>query len=88
MTSVTHRLLLGVFIAAFGYACNREPCEGGFLDPGDYVVRDVVGPDGSDDASHPWLEGAQVHVDRAAGTMTVRYQRDGSTYELRYALTE
>lgn len=88
MTSTVRKHQLCLVIAALSHACNDEPCEGGFLDPGDYMVSEVVGPEGSGVASHPWLEGARVHVDRAAGSMTIRYERDGSTYEVRYTLQE
>ena len=53
------------------------------LETGDYIVSEV---ELDHAAEWQWMEGARVHVDREEGFMTVRYARDGTTYELRYAI--
>lgn len=74
-------LCAGVLLSA----CCCEECRIERLDDGDYVLTHVSGS--IHGVAYPWLEGAQLHVDRTARLMTIRYQRDGTTYEVRYTLT-
>jgi hypothetical protein len=57
------------------------------LEDGDYVATDPFGAIHDLNPEFEYLVGAEVHVDRAARVMTIRYEREGSTYEVRYTLT-
>jgi hypothetical protein len=69
------------------HACCEDPTE--LLEDGDYVIRrfDVAGEPHTVHPEFDWLVGAEVHVDRGARLMTIRYEREGTTYEVRYTLT-
>jgi hypothetical protein len=69
------------------HACCEDPTER--LEDGEYVIPrfSVAGEPHTIHPEWAWLLDAKVHVDRAARLMTIRYDRDGSTYEVRYTLT-
>lgn len=63
------------------HACaGNENCDHEDLEDGDYVLRQKLA---SLDPEFQWLVGAEVHVDREARLVTIRYERDGTTYEVR-----
>jgi len=73
----------GLACGSFGGCGELEPVESGeyvitemaygYLDPDDEWVGDV-------------MPGAQLSVDRAANTVTIRYAREGTIYEVRHNL--
>ncbi len=68
-----------------GAGCISYRCEGTseFIEPGDHTVVEVTGDPGIE-----WVLGAAVNFDAEAGVLTIRYTREGSTYEVRYTQVE
>lgn len=68
---------------AMGCYCNCDT----LLPPvesGDYVI--VPRGPGKVHAGDEWLAGGEIHVDRETEVATIRYTREGTTYEVRYTL--
>lgn len=64
------------------FGCAR--CDDGdddLIESGQYVLAD------SGLGVLDWLDGAQMSIDRAAKTATIRYTRDGTTYDVEFTLT-
>lgn len=75
--------LVGCLWPAACTVCEEPDETKDVLPTGDYVVSGV---DLDRAGEWQWMKGARVHVDREEGFMTVRYTRDGTTYDLRYAI--
>jgi hypothetical protein len=78
-------MVLGAMIAmapALGCDCNCDPPDP--MESGDYVI--VPRASGHVHPGDEWLVGGQLHVDREAEVATIRYTREGTTYEVRYTL--
>jgi hypothetical protein len=74
-------VLAAVGCLHFG-ACS---CEEDSLKTGSYIVADIRKDRNSE---WQWMSDARVHVDREEKFMTIRYTRDGTTYELRYEILD
>lgn len=66
--------------------CIRTCDEPDLFESGDYVIvepayQQVIPGD-------EWFLGGQLHVDRQAQVATIRYTRDGTTYEVHFTLEE
>ena len=55
------------------------------VESGEYIIQNLYGQPNPD---YEDLVGAQLIVDRDTETSTIRYTRDGSTYEVRHSLTK
>jgi hypothetical protein len=71
-----------VMAPALGCDCNCDAPEP--MESGDYVV--VSPSSGNVHPGDEWVIGGALHVDRDADVATIRYERDGTTYEVRYRL--
>ena len=75
---MTIALATAYTLASCSGRCESEP-----VASGSYVVDHMwAGAPGWD-----WLTGANVEIDREERLMTIRYTREGTTYEVRYTLT-
>jgi hypothetical protein len=73
-------VLFGVVQVACGY-CD-DPSK---VKTGNYVLA----PDGSGAArGYEWLVGSEMAIDREAGTATLRYEREGTVYDVEFELVE
>lgn len=68
----------------FGCDCNCDPLDP--MESGDYLIADPAY--GRVHAGDEWLIGGELHVDREAHSATIRYIREGTTYEVRYTLVQ
>jgi hypothetical protein len=71
-------------ITATGCDCNCD--EPASFESGDYLIvepayRQLFPGD-------EWFVGGGLHVDREAQVATIRYTREGTTYEVRYTLAQ
>ena len=81
-SSITISMMLATALAYTATSCT-DRCESEPVNSGSYVVDHMwSGPPGRD-----WLIGADVEIDREERLMTIRYTREGTTYEVRYTLT-
>ncbi len=67
--------------ACWGDCPELEPFESG-----DYVIQPLTHPRPQDQWLVDTVTGALLSVDREAGEATIRYTRDGTTYEVHYTL--
>lgn len=83
----TRAIALGAIVVmgpVSGCDCNcdtPDPAESG-----DYVI--VPRGSGNVQPGDEWVIGGELHVDRDANFATIRYTREGTTYEVRYTLEQ
>ena len=91
--SVAHTRWASALIVAFAAVSQTGGCWPGCPEPepfqsGDYVIVGLA--HGNPRPEDQWLvdtvSGAQLTVDREAGEATIRYTKDGTTYEVHYTL--
>lgn len=74
--------LLAISAQGCEYNCD-EPAP---FESGDYLI---VEPDSRPlHVGDEWFVGGQLHVDREARVATIRYTREGTTYEAHFTLEE
>lgn len=82
MTRVSKALELIVLFGAIYTACGY--CEPPKVKSGTYILA----ADGSAAQECEWLVGSEIMIDRESGAATIRYERDGTTYEVHFTLEE
>jgi hypothetical protein len=67
---------------ALGCDCNCDTPDP--FESGDYVI--ISPSSGNVNPGDEWVIGSELQVDRDANVATIRYTREGTTYEVRYRL--
>lgn len=89
--TATRRAALIAMLIGTGVACDGR-CRGDLLpiESGEYTVVEHLhgGDETIDDWTKAALSGAQLSIDRAGEIATLVYERDGTTYQVSYTLTD
>ena len=80
--------VLACLVAGDLVSCHPCPEPGRMVVSGTYVVQAAGTVGLNADPTWEALEGAEVTVDRDARTATIVYELEGTTYEVRYTLSE
>jgi hypothetical protein len=80
--------IVGLVLLSQTGACVCTPCPD--QEPFESGRYEVVGLNGRTEPESQWLIdtviGAQLTVDRETGEATIRYTKDGTTYEVQYTI--
>lgn len=75
-------MAIALLSGVWGFGCASCEDEAHRVESGQYVViEEGLG-------IFNWLAHAQMNIDRAAKTTTIRYTRNGTTYDVRFTLAQ